>query len=206
MDLHATYPHYLEIRKYIGNFSGHHNDPAYTISRSHDDPMNPGRPLPRQKTAADHFGPGKYPAECNFPGPSRLEELPAGMLTRSRTIRQTKFPRTSRTKGVEQFPGRNNPGPTDYSPGINRHTQPIWSISDYMIDSGRPLPREKTAADHIGPGAYTLPDEFTVKGWRRSKSLEKNGKNIKDHWASTQYSHMFKCIKSSSTSVLPSNQ
>lgn len=118
MDLEGVHPHYLEYRKYLGNFSQHNNDPQYTISRSNDDPANPGRPLPRQKTASDHFGPGHYPLDCNFPGPSRNAEVQAGYLTRSAHSHKFIFPKENRAdSALKMYPGRESPGPALYHQG-----------------------------------------------------------------------------------------
>mmetsp|Transcript_34520 Transcript_34520/g.91835 ORF Transcript_34520/g.91835 Transcript_34520/m.91835 type:complete len:227 (-) Transcript_34520:64-744(-) len=204
MDLHSAYPHHLEVRKYLGNFSQHLNEPNYTITRSHDDPNDPGRPMPREKTAADHFGPGQYAVDRDFPGPSRVDEHPVGFSTRSASSKKFVMPKEDRSEAMTRsWPGLGNPGPGDYHEGCGappgtrsqEWRQASYSVPQYLNVGGRPLPRSITGADHLGPGTYSVKDRSAEAGWRKSKAIEKLAKKNKDHWASSQYSHIFNTIK-----------
>mmetsp|Transcript_51876 Transcript_51876/g.132010 ORF Transcript_51876/g.132010 Transcript_51876/m.132010 type:complete len:222 (+) Transcript_51876:64-729(+) len=215
MDIYNKYPDYLAYSKYIGNFSQHDNAPHYTITKSQDDLTNPGRPLPRQKSAADHFGPGQYPTDRDFPLASRLEEMPVGWSTRSASSKKFVFPKENRQEAIERtWPGRKNPGPGAYHQGCGprvgmRSTEtelPAYSVPQHLRVGGRPLPRAVAAADHLGPGTYETKDPFAVTGLRKTRAMEKAAKRNKETWASPQYSHIFRCIKpgkSASTGSLP---
>eukprot|EP00435_Cladocopium_sp_Y103_P070781 s58_g36.t1 len=206
MNLESEYPAHLELRKYLGNFSTHRNLPVFTISKTGVE-EELGRPLPRTQTSADHLAPGHYPVERDFPTTTRrYEEIPSGWLTRSSRVKQVLMPYEDRRKVAERaLPGLKNPGPghyyehsLSYQTGVRstEHTTPEWTIPKPKEGSGgRPLPREKTAADHLGPGRYQLPNRFTEISFRKIKTLEKAARNSRDTWAGPQYSQVFKRIK-----------
>lgn len=213
MDIYNKYPDYLSYSKYIGNFSQHDNAASYTITKT--DAAKSGRPMPRAVTAADHFGPGQYPVDRDFPIGSRLEEMPVGWLTRSASHRNFVVPKEDRMEAIKRsWPGLKNPGPGDYHAGTGARVglrsseteMPLYSVPQNLRKGGRPLPRSVTAADHLGPGSYPASDPFVTTGWRKNQALEKAAKRNKETWASPQYSHIFRCIKpekSASTSSLP---
>lgn len=205
MDIHSKYPDNLQISKYLGNFSQHDNAPRYTISKSHDDPEKPGRPLPSQKGAADHFGPGQYPADRDFPTGNRLEEIRADITTRSRPSRRSAFPHEDRDRAMQKsWCALESPGPARYHKGrtgivagtrSQEGVNPSFSVPQHLKASGRPMTRMPTAGDHIGPGQYAAHSRFDDVGWRRSQVLKKAAQNNKETWAASQYSRIFKVIK-----------
>ncbi|CAJ1366945.1 unnamed protein product [Effrenium voratum] len=210
MDLESDYPDYLEFRKYLGNFSSHRNHPCFTISKTgiHDEL---GRPLPRTRTSADHLAPGHYPVDRDFPTTARrYEEIPSGWLTRSARVKQVFQPYEDRSKVFQRtLPGLKNPGPGHYHEGLSyktgvrseEHTTPEWTIPKGQEATGRPLPRDLTAADHLGPGMYQLPNRFSEISWKKLKTLEKAARNSRDTWAGPQYSQVFSRIKPGGSGV-----
>lgn len=195
MDLVSQYPDNLHIRRYLGGFSQYRNHPAYTITRSYDGEA--GRPLPRTKSAADHFGPGHYPVDRDFPLASRLEEQPAGTTTRSNPVKNVIMPYEDRRKASGRFdPGRDSPGPGAYANPEGSPGTPGYTIPKHLADKGRPLPRAKAASDHLGPGWYNARNRFDEVGWRKTQGLKKAAKKNRETWASPQYSHIFRCMKS----------
>eukprot|EP00440_Ansanella_granifera_P021254 gb/GFBE01023073.1/.p1 GENE.gb/GFBE01023073.1/~~gb/GFBE01023073.1/.p1 ORF type:complete len:225 (+),score=32.84 gb/GFBE01023073.1/:1-675(+) len=201
--LESDYPDFLQYREYLGNFSTHRFQAVYTIPRSGELPEG-GRPLPKTKSAADHLAPGYYPVDRDFPGKRRTEEIPVGWLTRSARVKQVFMPFEDREKAImRSYPGLKNPGPGDYYEGMGaekgarsqERVLPSWTVPQVNKEGGRPLPRQKSAADHLGPGIYKLPNRFSELSWRKSMKLEKAARNNKDTWASGQYSQMFSRIK-----------
>mmetsp|Transcript_54056 Transcript_54056/g.101416 ORF Transcript_54056/g.101416 Transcript_54056/m.101416 type:complete len:222 (+) Transcript_54056:44-709(+) len=202
MDLVSEYPEYLELRQYLGNFSTHRNLPVFSISKTgFGDEL--GRPLPRTKTSADHLAPGHYPVDRDFPTKRRYEEVPSGWLTRSGRVKQVFMPYEDRSEAFRRLlPGVKNPGPGQYGQLAQKRpvrsqegTTPEWTIPKSQAATGRPLPRQVTAADHLGPGLYQLPNRFTEIGWRKAKTLERAARNSRDTWAGPQYSQVFNRIK-----------
>jgi hypothetical protein len=59
----------------------------------------------------------------------------------------------------------------------------------------RPLPREVSAADHLGPGTYEMKNRFNELSFRKAEKLEKAAKNNKNTWAKKEFSHIFDCMK-----------
>ncbi|CAK9041988.1 unnamed protein product [Durusdinium trenchii] len=205
MDLESDYPSHLELRQYLGNFSAHRNLPVFTISKNGIN-AEMGRPLPRTQTSADHLAPGHYPVERDFPTTARrYEEIPSGWLTRSARVKHVFMPFEDRDKIWQRnLPGVKNPGPghyyhhgLSYEQGLrsSEHTTPEWSIKASKETGGRPLPREKTAADHLGPGLYQLPNRFSEISWRTNKILDKAARTSRETWAGPQYSQVFQRIK-----------
>mmetsp|Transcript_68779 Transcript_68779/g.199546 ORF Transcript_68779/g.199546 Transcript_68779/m.199546 type:complete len:213 (+) Transcript_68779:67-705(+) len=195
MDLHSQYPDHLRVRRYLGGFSQYRNQPEYTITRSYD--QESGRPLPLTKTAAGHFGPGHYPVERDFPLATRLEEIPAGATTRSTVAPRFAMQCEDRRKSAERMlPGRDSPGPLAYRPLGQTPSAPGYTIPKNLAATGRPLPRAKAASDHLGPGWYRTRNAFDEAGWRKSQALLRAAKRNRETWASPQYSHIFRCMKS----------
>lgn len=202
MDLQSEYPAVENVREYIGHFSNHRVQPAYTITRTAAN--EDGRPMPRTKTAADHLAPGHYPVDRDFPSKRRFEEMPVGWLTRSARVKEVFFPREDRLHAMARsWPGGKNPGPGQYHEGTGAENGsrsqetvlPAWTVPKVNKEGGRPLPRTKTAADHLGPGIYKLPNKFTELSWRKTMKLERAARHTKDSWAGPQYSQMFSRIK-----------
>mmetsp|Transcript_120873 Transcript_120873/g.170004 ORF Transcript_120873/g.170004 Transcript_120873/m.170004 type:complete len:222 (-) Transcript_120873:204-869(-) len=210
MDLVSDYPEYLELRQYLGNFSTHRNLPCFTISKTSFG-EDIGRPLPRTKTSADHLAPGHYPVDRDFPTKRRYEEVPSGWLTRSARVKQVFMPYEDRSQAFQRLlPGVKNPGPGQYEEGMSKKpirsqegTTPEWTLPKSQAATGRPLPRQVTAADHLGPGLYQLPNRFTELSWRKAKTLERVARTSRDTWAGPQYSQIFNRIKPQEKLGLP---
>mmetsp|Transcript_29729 Transcript_29729/g.75697 ORF Transcript_29729/g.75697 Transcript_29729/m.75697 type:complete len:229 (+) Transcript_29729:79-765(+) len=207
MDLDSQYPDYLNFRQYVGNFSTHRNQPVYSITKTGDGPE--GRPMPRVVTAADHFGPGYYPTDRDFPGRYRSEEIPVGFLTRSAKAPNYTMGHEDRAGAFHKSmtgcspKGPVAPGPGQYHEGTGHRVglraqednAPKYTIPMNGKDSGRPLPRSRSAADHLAPGTYDLPNRFDEISRRKAAQMEKAAKRTRDHWAGAQYSHIFTRLK-----------
>mmetsp|Transcript_46983 Transcript_46983/g.102246 ORF Transcript_46983/g.102246 Transcript_46983/m.102246 type:complete len:220 (-) Transcript_46983:80-739(-) len=195
MDIFSKHPENLKIREYLNNFSNHRREPAYSIMRTGE-----GRPRPiaRAITSADHLPPGYYKTDRDFPSHDyRLQEVSAGFLTRSRRPASISFQKEVARPAVENA----YPGPGEYEhprKGMRsqEHSLPSWTISDTGKGTSRPIPRDVTAADHLGPGLYRKRNHFNEIGWRTSLIVERAASKIKgDNWAAPQYSHVFNCMK-----------
>jgi hypothetical protein len=206
MDLESKHPDNLHIREYLGNFTPHCNLPTYTISRTGFD--DTGRPMPRTKTSADHLPPGQYRTDRDFPDKKhRLDEVGVGWLTRSAWSKNYTMPRENLDKLAareRRFTTGSTPdlvGPNTYGVGLanstkfDGHTSPVYSIPRNYQNKERPLPREVSAADHLGPGTYDLPNKFNELGWRKLEKLEKAAKRNKGAWAKKEFGHIFACMK-----------
>jgi len=198
MDLLATYPATpLHFKDYLSNFSTHHREPSYTITRSND---GVGRPLPSLRTSADALAPGQYPVDRDVVTGRSYEEVPAGRLTRSAAPRSAFMPYEDRLAAISRnLAGSGGPGPSDYSPqpgALSRETAvPAWTVPRHLADSTRPLPRAVTAADHLGPGTYRAPGHFDGLGWRKGRQAERAARRSRETWASPQYRHIFGRLK-----------
>merc|ERR1712205_254207 len=84
-----------------------------------------------------------------------------------------------------------------YRPGLKstEHIQPVYTVSETGKGGGRPLPRARTAADHLGPDIYTVPNKWDALGARKSEKLLRAAKLNKKNWAEPQYNHIFGRIK-----------
>jgi len=141
-----------------------------------------------------------------------LDEVGVGWLTRSAwskkygfstedldklAARERRFTTGSTTSAV---------GPGTYhddllSPSLNREFNPVYTVPKSGKGGERPLPREVSAADHLGPGTYEMPNRFNEIGWRKTEKMEKAAKRSKDSWAQKEYSHIFNCMKPRHKSV-----
>lgn len=216
MDLESTHPSNLNIREYLSNFTPHCRLPVYTISRTGYDR---GRPLPRTVTSADHLPPGSYKTDRDFPDHKhRLDEVQVGWLTRSAWSKNYSVPKEDLVKlriRESRFTCGSTGdlvGPATYHSSIEasslrpgaRSTEtvsPCHSIPKNLMNKTRPLPREVSAADHLGPGTYNMPNKFNELGWRKSEKLEKAAKHNKGAWAKKEFGHIFDCMKPRHKSV-----
>lgn len=214
MDLEAKYPDFMKFKEYLGNFSTRRNCPIYTISRTGE---TSGRPLPRTISEAEHLGPGYYPVEVNFPTGRSYEEVRAGLLTRSAAPRKCNFKGEDRQPGMDRWRILSrNPGPGHYESLLASNAllinPPKFTVSETGAEDSRPMPRAKSAADHLGPGIYQMPNRFTDLSWRKHLKLEQAAKRNHETGHASQYSHIFHCLKpgprslnkASSTGALPS--
>ncbi|CAE8619556.1 unnamed protein product [Polarella glacialis] len=202
MDLESAYPDHLHLREYLGNFSNHSNVANYTFPKTQG--KQSGRPLPMTKTSADHLAPGHYAVDRDFPGKRRSEDMPVGFLTRSANSHKFIFGHEDRAQSfLRTLTSVKNPGPGAYhegtGPGAGARSQeivqPSWTVPQVNKVGGRPLPRTKSGAEHLGPGCYQLPSKFTQLSWRKQMVMDKASKNNKDTWAGPQYSQVFARIK-----------
>lgn len=210
MDLYSRNPDCLNVREYLGKFSNHRHQPVYSISRTGE---NYERPLPRQVTSADHLPPGQYRTDRDFPDREhRIEEVGVGLLTRSAKSKSITFPKEDlellavRERRFTTGSTSSLVGPGSYhnalasgslKPGARSQETvlPAYTIPKMNMNKSRPLPREVSAADHIGPGAYEMPNRFNELGYRKSERLEKAAKNTKASWNQKEFSHIFDCMK-----------
>lgn len=201
----GTHSGCLAYRNYLGSFSKYRKQPAFSISRTGE---TRSRPLPIPKTAAQHLSPGYYPTDRDLPQGNRAEEIQVGYLTRSASRRHTNLATTS-DRWNDILDNKPGPGTYEYTPcKICGETEyPSWSIPNSHSIGGRPIPRAKTAADDLGPGMYKMPNRFSEISARKQALLERaarNPKNVGEHWAGVQYSHVFRRINPKLTKSLSS--
>mmetsp|Transcript_44049 Transcript_44049/g.101786 ORF Transcript_44049/g.101786 Transcript_44049/m.101786 type:complete len:211 (+) Transcript_44049:79-711(+) len=193
MDLFSTHPPSpLQFKSYLSHFSTHRQEPSYTITRSGE---GYGRPLPRTRTCADHLAPGHYPVERDVVLGHSFEEFPAGRATTCARARSAFMPLEDRENAyLRIFSVSKSPGPVQYDVRSDAAT-PAWTMPQHLKDAPRPIPREVTAADHLGPGLYRVNNHFDRLGWRKSEQTERAALRLRETWASRQYSHIFGRLK-----------
>jgi len=139
MDLNAKHPDNLHVREYLDGIGAYRRQPVYSVTRTGE---TRGRPLPMQKTSADHLAPGAYKTDRDFPDRQhRLDECGVGWLTRS--ARSSQF--TVSTEDLQKLAERERRfttgsttaivGPGRYHDDIyNATASPSMSASDRSGD------------------------------------------------------------------------
>merc|ERR1740121_3579913 len=95
------------------------------------------------------------------------------------------------------------PGPGAYQRGVEElYANPSYSVPQYLKDTARPLPIDKTAAAQIGPGQYHAENRFDDIGWRRSQALLRAARNMRETESAAQYSHIFRCITPKASKIV----
>mmetsp|Transcript_13009 Transcript_13009/g.23924 ORF Transcript_13009/g.23924 Transcript_13009/m.23924 type:complete len:212 (-) Transcript_13009:171-806(-) len=178
------------------------NQPAYTISRTGE---SHGRPLPRIRTCGEHLGPGHYRIDRSLTTKSDTRGSRGGRRSR-KVLPSCEFASTSREQHFLQDVGPNsNLGPGNYHKEAGMADRRVLSqdptpVVIKMTQAGalmeRPLPREPSAAEHLGPGKYYVPSDFEHISARKAHKLERAAAKAPHVcWADRQYALIFNCMK-----------